>query len=183
MTRPAEDRRIAGIILAGGQSRRMGTDKAALDFGGSRLIDIARSLLDEAGCGPVFVSGRPEEDNAIPDSQSGSGPAQAMLDCLEFLGGDFDGTLFLPVDMPLLRAADLAALLSGQDEHCRAWENHPLPVFIPAKLSLPPRDKVHSIRSLLAALPVRWLALPDDRQARFANLNTAEELTTALKMH
>lgn len=182
MTRLAEDRRIAGIILAGGKSRRMGTDKAALDFGGSRLIDIARSLLDEAGCGPVFVSGRPQEENAIPDSRSGSGPAQAMLDCLEFLGGDYDGALFLPVDMPLLQAGDLAALLSGQSGHCQAWESHPLPVFIPAGLSLPPRDEVHSIRSLLAALPVEWLPVPDDRQVRFANLNSVEELTAALKM-
>ncbi len=160
----------------------MGADKVELEFDGRRLIDIARSLSSKAGCDAVFVSGRPQAENAIPDSQSGSGPAQAMLDCLDFLGSAFEGALFLPVDMPLLQAADLTELLAGQSGHCRAWENHPLPVYMPAGLSLPPRDKVHSIRSLLAALPVQWRDLPEDRLARFANLNTAEELTAALKL-
>jgi molybdopterin-guanine dinucleotide biosynthesis protein A len=182
MTRAASTRPIAGVILAGGQSRRMGTDKAELEFRGRRLLDLAGDLLSEAGCDSVYVSGRPGLDNAIPDTTSGQGPAHAMLDCLEALGDRIAGILFLPVDMPLLKPADLAPLLDGDPETARAWADHPLPAYVPAAVSRLARDQVRSVRSFLAALPIDWQPLEPGQAARFANLNTQADLTAARKM-
>ena len=182
MTRAAESAAVAGIVLAGGQSRRMGRDKASVSFAGRTLLEIAEDSLRQAGCASVYVSGRPERPNGIADRETGQGPAHAMIDAIEFLGGRYCGALFLPVDMPLLEPSDLAPLFSGETGTCRAWERHPLPLFVPLSLSLPARESVRSVKSLLAALPTTWLAVEDSQADRFANLNTEAELTAALKM-
>ena len=47
---------LAGLVLAAGAGRRMGTPKALLDdAGGASLVDVAVDRLQEAGCGPVVV--------------------------------------------------------------------------------------------------------------------------------
>ena len=80
----------------------------------------------------------------------------------------------MPVDMPLLTAADLEPLLAGQ--HARAWTDHPLPVFIPATSPLPSRDNVRSVKYLLSCLDMHWLDLPQSQQDHFRNFNTADDL-------
>lgn len=47
---------VAGLVLAAGAGRRMGTPKALLDdTGGSSLVDVAVDRLVAAGCDPVVV--------------------------------------------------------------------------------------------------------------------------------
>jgi molybdenum cofactor guanylyltransferase len=182
MTRAADSGPVAGVVLAGGQSRRMGTDKADIVFVGARLIDIARDALKRVGCSAVFVSGRSGESDGIPDRAAGNGPAHAMLDCLDFIGDDYRGALFLPVDMPLLEAINLTPLIRKTDGLCRAWAEHPLPVFIPSGLARPAHTQVRSVKSLLATLPVVWMRIPEGQRGRFANLNTQADLTNACKL-
>lgn len=56
--------RIFGVILAGGQGRRLGgLDKAALDLGGARLVDLALARL------------QPQVDTAAISSNKGAGLA------------------------------------------------------------------------------------------------------------
>ena len=47
----------AGIILAGGQSRRLGRDKVALRLSGQSLLARTAGLLGKL-CPEVYVSGR-----------------------------------------------------------------------------------------------------------------------------
>ena len=47
---------LIGLVLAGGQSRRMGQDKALMRYQGSTLIERASSLLKAAGCDEVLIS-------------------------------------------------------------------------------------------------------------------------------
>ena len=49
---------FSAVILAGGQSRRMGQDKAWLEVGGQPLITRALTVLRAAGIQEIFVSGR-----------------------------------------------------------------------------------------------------------------------------
>ena len=45
----------AGVVLAGGRSRRMGTSKAWLDWHGSSLLERVVAVVDRAVDGPVVV--------------------------------------------------------------------------------------------------------------------------------
>ena len=53
---------ITGFVLAGRQSRRMGRDKAMLDWRGQRLLDHMTQLLSTVA-DPVQIIGR----GALPD--------------------------------------------------------------------------------------------------------------------
>ena len=46
---------VAAIVLAAGESRRMGRAKARLDWGGTPLLQHQIDELDGAGCDPVVV--------------------------------------------------------------------------------------------------------------------------------
>ena len=47
---------LIGLVLAGGQSRRMGQDKALMRYQGRALIDNASLLLQSASCDKVLIS-------------------------------------------------------------------------------------------------------------------------------
>ncbi|GJL97109.1 MAG: molybdenum cofactor guanylyltransferase [Hyphobacterium sp.] len=176
MTSAVSPPQIAGIVLAGGESRRMGTDKAGIEYLGQTFLERAQALLRDVGCDPVRVSGRPGLACGIEDSQPGQGPAQAVLDSMRVIPKACAGALFIPVDMPLLTADDLEPLLAGQ--HASAWRDHPLPVFIPATSLLPSREGVRSVKYLLSCLDMHWFDLPQNRHPRFRNFNTEADLRT-----
>ena len=45
----------AGLLLAAGEGRRLGTPKALVEIGGIRLTDRGVRMLHEAGCTPIIV--------------------------------------------------------------------------------------------------------------------------------
>ena len=106
----------AGFILAGGQSSRMGTDKALVQFGGRPLIEHAIGILNEAGL-PVAIAGAHDELRArvasqvpiIPDAESGRGPLAGI--CAALRSTTCPYAVFLPVDAPLIPAALIGFLL------------------------------------------------------------------------
>jgi molybdopterin-guanine dinucleotide biosynthesis protein A len=80
---------IAGVILAGGYSRRMGADKGALKIAGEPAVVRLYGLLATA-VGEVVVSVRPEQLDGpggatyaglpcVLDDDSGSGPLGAIV--------------------------------------------------------------------------------------------------------
>ncbi len=113
---------IHGYILAGGQSSRMGTDKAVLPFGSSTLLDRASAAL-QLFCSDVTVVGRaehPSTPRAIPDHITSAGPVAGIVSALADLA-ERRGTwaFFVPVDVPLLPGDLLRALVTD-------WLSHPL---------------------------------------------------------
>jgi molybdenum cofactor guanylyltransferase len=54
---------IAGAILAGGQSSRMGGDKATLSFQGTTLLKQMESLLQRSGIKDIYIS----RSNNVPE--------------------------------------------------------------------------------------------------------------------
>lgn len=78
---------ITGIILAGGQSKRMGTDKALLQVEGEVLLAKAIRLC-ESCCSEIIVSSG-NSDHAdfgypmLPDEVVGCGPLGGVYTCLK----------------------------------------------------------------------------------------------------
>jgi molybdopterin-guanine dinucleotide biosynthesis protein A len=105
---------VVGFAVAGGQSRRMGRDKALLAWGESTLLDHTISRLDQA-CDAVRLLTGPEArygDRGLPadvDAVPGTGPLGALYTGLLGLRGEALG-LFLAVDLPWVPVSLLRAL-------------------------------------------------------------------------
>jgi len=105
---------LLGAILAGGQARRFGSDKAQALYQGARLIDRVAAAL-AAQCEAVVVCGREEPGFVcLPDwPETGLGPLGGLAAALRHAGQrGCSGVLSAGVDVPDL-PFDLAALLAG----------------------------------------------------------------------
>jgi molybdenum cofactor guanylyltransferase len=103
----------AGIVLAGGRSRRMGTSKAGLEWHGSTLLRRAVGLVGRAVDGPVVVVRAPGQELApLPpgaelaeDAREGRGPLQGIAAGLGRIDGRATVVYVTGVDAPLLHPA------------------------------------------------------------------------------
>jgi molybdopterin-guanine dinucleotide biosynthesis protein A len=178
VTEPESRRRMVGLILAGGQSSRMGEDKAGLVWQGRTLLAHARDLMRECGLENVRISGRPDLPDGLADREIHAGPAHALCDAAEALAGEATELLIIPIDMPRLQMSDLAPLLQGPPDRPCAWADHPLPARIPiATLVGLDRAEIWSVRRLLKSSNTQWMDLPQSRLDHFDNINTRAEFT------
>ena len=106
----------SGFVLAGGQSSRMGRDKALLSFAGRPLIAHALSILREAGLVAAIAGANPQANGAlasfapiVEDSQPGFGPLAGICAALATVATRY--VVFLPVDLPLLPSSLIAYML------------------------------------------------------------------------
>lgn len=100
--------KVTAVILAGGQSSRMGQDKGLLNLHGRPLLDYIAQVLKEAD--ELLVnSAKPEyatlgytliDDLHIPDIPAQSGPLLGVLSGLKQAKNDW--VLFSPCDTPLI---------------------------------------------------------------------------------
>jgi len=116
----------AGFVLAGGQSSRMGRDKALLLLEGRPLVENALKILSEAGL-PASIAGFPADRSSsagwsvgarshlasyapvVADAEPGLGPLGGV--CAGLASTSAQHAVFLPVDLPLLPASLLVYLL------------------------------------------------------------------------
>src|SRR5579875_3747236 len=109
---------VAGVLLTGGSSRRMGTDKASLRFGGvsaaarlGRLLEAVADPCVEVGPGR---SGLP----AMREEPPGEGPLVAVGAASDWLAAHGAGgaALVLACDLPLVNRAVLERLAGWPGE-------------------------------------------------------------------
>ncbi|MBP7332811.1 MAG: molybdenum cofactor guanylyltransferase [Firmicutes bacterium] len=106
---------VAGVILAGGKSRRMGTDKALLTVGRDAMIERVAAELGKV-FKEILISGGNEETGArlglkvVPDLIKGWGPLSGIHASL--LAAQSRKCLLVPCDMPFL-SAELARIMAG----------------------------------------------------------------------
>lgn len=177
---------VHGLVLAGGRSRRLGRDKAALRLAGRSLLELAvdrlTGLVDtvcvSVACEPE--SGDPRAGHRwIVDREPGGGPMAGLL-----AARDADPTvawLVLAVDMPAVRRETLAKLMTLRDPSRAATvlrtAQGPEPLTgiyepDPAQaLEAAYERGERSLRRWLATVSVRWL---DRSAAETGSINTAE---------
>jgi molybdenum cofactor guanylyltransferase len=108
-----EGKYVAGFILAGGRSSRMGRDKAMLEIDGVTMIDRAVDLMERSGLEPAVVGSFGESSRIdvrlIPDDWPGAGPLGGIATALRDTQTPWN--LVIACDMPYLTTEWLGFLL------------------------------------------------------------------------
>ena len=105
---------IAGFVLAGGQSSRMGADKGLLEIAGQSMIVRAARLVESVVGAPGVVVGTPEKYRgmglrAIADDWPGCGPLGGIATALR--ASEAEWNLVMACDLPYLTREWLEYLL------------------------------------------------------------------------
>ncbi|TWT66773.1 molybdopterin-guanine dinucleotide biosynthesis protein MobA [Posidoniimonas polymericola] len=175
--------RRGAVVLCGGESRRMGRDKASLPFGDETLL--SRTLRRAADWAPadnlVCVAAAnqtlpklPAGVRVVRDRKPGKGPLPALGWGLETLSDRCDAVLAVGCDYPLLSTAFVELLYSHLDD--KPWASvqigdqlQPLPavlrVSLAAAIATQLADGKSSLRGLLSANPGNVLPEHLARQA------------------
>jgi molybdopterin-guanine dinucleotide biosynthesis protein A len=109
---------ITGVILAGGKSSRMGTDKGFLKLNGKLFIEHIIAVLTPFVSEIIIVSNHPEYDNfkvkRVPDFVENAGPLAGVYSGL--LASKTENNLVLSCDIPLINSEILAELVRQIDD-------------------------------------------------------------------
>lgn len=184
---------MCAVILAGGQSRRMGFNKALIDVNGrpiiSLLIDQVRQLTNR-----ILISSNDSSSYrflnfpVVPDRFAGCGPLAGLHAAMRW--NDCSLFIVLACDLPNLQAPLLRSLVSlaeGFDAaipRTKDGRAHPL-CAVYQRTCLPSIEHAleggsHKFIEIFLdnALAVRWIG-PDEgvyKAAELANINTPEDL-------
>jgi CTP:molybdopterin cytidylyltransferase MocA len=114
----------AGLLLAAGEGRRLGTPKALVEVGGTRLADRGVRMLHEAGCTPIVVvtgAARVDVPGAVvvhnPDWRTGMG--SSLRAGLSALAPDCPAVVIALVDQPRVTAAAVRRLREAYESGAR----------------------------------------------------------------
>jgi molybdenum cofactor guanylyltransferase len=172
-------RAMIGVILAGGRSSRMGEDKALLRVDGRTLLERTRDVLLEAGVERVVISGAAH--GGIADRWIEKGPIGGIASVVGELA---DGELLVvPVDMPHIDAATLAALRDERRMRSTRWAGHPLPMRLTLDMTtrsvladlVGVEGRACSVAALQARVGMTTLSRDTANTRALANCNTPEE--------
>lgn len=114
--------KITAALFAGGDSRRMGRDKATLGFQGERLWQHQLGLLRKLQPHQIFISARedpvwrPSDCEFVPDEPPSHGPLSGLAASLRRLRTPY--LLVLAIDMPFMSAEYLSSLLGKLEPAC-----------------------------------------------------------------
>jgi molybdopterin-guanine dinucleotide biosynthesis protein A len=186
---------VYGLILAGGTSKRMLRDKAALEYQGKAQLTRAFELASRQ-VGKVFVSLRADQTSdptrahwpMIVDISEGEGPIVGIRSALAAHPGA--AWLVLACDLPFLSDAAIEELLRRRDPSalatayksahdglpeplCAIWEPSAAPALAAYQAA-----GGHCPRKFLIRHGAHLIDLPDPRA--LDNVNTPEEYSQAL---
>jgi molybdopterin-guanine dinucleotide biosynthesis protein A len=193
--------RVAGIVLCGGRSSRMGRPKAWLPFGDEFMLPRVVRLLGEV-VAPVVVVAAPGQDvpplppdvEIVRDEREGRGPLEGLLAGLTALAGRADAAYLSSCDVPFLRPAFVRRLveLLGDADVCvpRVGEYyHPLAAVFRVSVRatverLLAEDRLRPV-FLFESVPTRVVTADELRDAdptceTLRNLNTPADYEAAL---
>jgi molybdopterin-guanine dinucleotide biosynthesis protein A len=184
---------FTALLLAGGQSTRMGVDKAELIVGGQPMWQFQLAKLRALGPAEALISGNPGGPYSgagveiVPDTVHGLGPLAGITAALRFSHSAL--VLVLAIDLPAISTGLLGALIAKAaatgcgvvPQGVRGFE--PLAAVYP-RTALPEAEEfLHSaersmqryVRALIAAGKAGAYPLAPAQEAEFCNVNTPLE--------
>jgi len=194
--------RVGGIVLCGGQSKRMGRPKAWLPFAGELMLPRVVRLL-RTSVEPVAVVAAPEQDLpelpsdvlVIRDEEKGRGPLQGLSAGFHALKGRCDAAYASSCDVPFLNPAFVRRMIDLLDAyhicvpHVEGF-HHPLAAVyrlevVDAVDGLLAENRLRPV-FLFDAVPTRIVAAEELRDVdpelkTLRNLNTPEDYEAALR--
>jgi len=193
-----ENGHFEGILLAAGESRRMGYPKPLLEIGGRTFVAIlAEAMLAAVGRLIVVVGSRSEAvRRAVPDDQrisvvENSGYLRGQLSSIKVglacVDAGASGVLVHLADHPMVRAATFAALIAKFRRSRKpiviarydGRRGHPV-LFareLFGELAAAPEDQ--GARAVVAADPARVEYVDADDLGVLTDLDTPEDLDRA----
>lgn len=184
---------VVGLVLAGGEARRMGGgDKPLLNVGGqSMLARVLATLGCQVARCAISANGDPSRFAAfgVPVLSDGAfigrGPLAGVLAGLDWAArGGARTLLTVPGDTPFLPPDLLAVLTPAPACATSGGRVHPLVALWPVSVRIPLRDALSGGRGLSATrfaetIGMRRIAFDDSAGDPFFNVNTVEDLETA----
>jgi molybdenum cofactor guanylyltransferase len=183
---------VGGIVLAGGQGRRIGGAKAVVELGGAALVTHAVAMLTAVCDGPVVVSARAETElppglgvATVCDAPGDRGPLAGIVAGLTAI--DCDDAIILACDLPL--AGPALRLLAGGPVGRASLAaapigRQPLCARVPrAAAAAAARRLIEcgrpTARALMGALNATEVAVPD---SWLLNVNTPDDAAAAARL-
>lgn len=116
--------KVGGIVLCGGQSKRMGRPKAWLPFGNETMLARVCRLVSEA-VSPIVVVAAPEQEVpplpeeffVVRDDRESRGPLEGLAAGLKALRGQADAAYLSSCDVPFLQPAFISRLIELLGDH------------------------------------------------------------------
>ncbi len=195
--------RVGGIILCGGQSKRMGRPKAWLPIGGELMLPRVVRLMGEAVTPRVVVAapeqdlpGLPGEVIVARDDEPGRGPLQGIAAGLTALRDCADAAFVSSCDVPFLRPAFVRRMIELLDTHsiCVPFAGehyHPLAAVYRVEVLDTVRSMLAKnclqVMSLFNALPTRIVRSDDlididPQMESLRNINAPEDYERAVRV-
>lgn len=179
-----------GLILAGGHSCRMGSDKAALSVQGRTLLDHAIAFWRSCEMEHIYVSLHNKANVTLPQDVT---PIYDVLPNRGPMGGLYSAfrTTNAPllwvsgVDMPFLRSDALLPEPEG-DAAVYRINGKPQPLFAVYRRSILPfleqmlQDGDGRMMELLRRVDTQWIDAPEQLSPMFENWNSPEDILRSL---
>ena len=194
--------RLAGIVLCGGQSSRMGQPKATLPFGDevmlTRVVRLLASVVD-----PIVVVAAPQQELPelpnevviVRDRREFRGPLEGIYGGLHALKGQADAAYATACDVPLLVPAFVQRLSTLLGEHdvvvpVEGRYHHPLAAIYRTRV-VPEIKQLLSTQQLRPVflyervstqqVPVELLREVDPNLLTLRNVHTPDEYADVLR--
>jgi molybdopterin-guanine dinucleotide biosynthesis protein A len=192
--------KIAAVLLAGGESRRMGLDKATLLFGNKPLWENQLELLRKLQSDEIFISARtdpawrPTDTRFVADAEPSRGPLSGLAAALKQMRCSH--LLALAIDMPFMSEQCLRKMCRQIEPSCGVLpmigdRAEPLSAVYPAEVSsdfdLALKGRDFSLQTLTKKLVLekrlRIYCVAKDEQDFYRNLNRQADLPNVPSSH
>ena len=165
---------LGAVILVGGASRRMGQDKALMDWGGVRAVDRVAALAKALGASSVLTAGGDYGLDFVLDPAPQAGPVSGIVAAASRLSRQgCQWMLVLAVDAPTLSPDDLLPLFERPKGAC--FSGFPLPMVLPLAALPVEAASDWPLRRLVERAGLEILPCGAERAERLKGANTPDE--------